>query len=53
VHISIRSGDLVKAEQVVATIHPEAPPSTDPTKDQAEDPTKDLTKDSTNTGKGA
>jgi acetyl-CoA/propionyl-CoA carboxylase biotin carboxyl carrier protein len=45
-HISIRPGDLVKADQVVATIHPETPQSTDPT-------TVDPTEDPTDIGKGA
>jgi acetyl-CoA/propionyl-CoA carboxylase biotin carboxyl carrier protein len=34
VHISAASGDLVKADQVLATVHPAAPPSAS---DAAED----------------
>ena len=62
VHISLRSGDLVKVDQVVATIHPETPPGTGPAAGDPtnEDPTNgdptnaDPTNgDPTTTGKGA
>jgi pyruvate/2-oxoglutarate dehydrogenase complex dihydrolipoamide acyltransferase (E2) component len=66
VHTSARAGDLVKADQVLATIHPEvhpeahpeAHPETHPTahpEAHPEEPahTGATTHDSLNTGKGA
>jgi acetyl-CoA/propionyl-CoA carboxylase biotin carboxyl carrier protein len=62
VHTSARAGDLVKADQVLATIHPETHPSAHPETRPATHPethpeepahTGATTHDSLNTGKGA
>jgi acetyl-CoA/propionyl-CoA carboxylase biotin carboxyl carrier protein len=54
VHTSVRPGDLVKADQVLATIHPEARPEAPP-EARPEEPAQAgaTTHDSHNTGKGA
>jgi acetyl-CoA/propionyl-CoA carboxylase biotin carboxyl carrier protein len=50
VHISVKAGQPVKADQVLATIHPS---TTDSDPDSLQDSNKDSNKDSNNTGKGA
>jgi acetyl-CoA/propionyl-CoA carboxylase biotin carboxyl carrier protein len=51
VHLTTRPGDLVKADQVLATIHPHpAAESTNPTDTTAN---RDATPDTDATGKGA
>ncbi|MGY4542975.1 acetyl-CoA/propionyl-CoA carboxylase biotin carboxyl carrier protein [Arthrobacter sp. UYNi723] len=54
VHISIKAGQPVKADQVLATIHPSTTDSdSDSLQDSNTESNKDSNKDSNNTGKGA
>ncbi|MCP8998829.1 biotin/lipoyl-binding protein [Pseudarthrobacter sp. RMG13] len=54
VHISIKAGQPVKADQVLATIHPSTTdPDADSLQDSITESNTDSNKDSNNTGKGA
>jgi acetyl-CoA/propionyl-CoA carboxylase biotin carboxyl carrier protein len=61
VHTTVKAGDLVKADQVLATIHAstndapsnDAPSNDAPSNDALEDPAMNAINESTNTGEGA